>query len=194
MSQINQDMNIHQGINFDKSVVDKVGYITKMTVGKTAFEADVSVAKIDDPKTTQNVVAVLVNSGWDGNPGGPLGFYGVLTDKNKKSIRILLADNMVDRSIKVEFECWAYDKEKRNYFKTFHSKDVEIEGELVVSGGGKGNIDLWVEEQEIPDVQQPALYQFGFSLTSATKKQELHYAVDTGAKMARAFGVPVKTG
>ena len=40
MSQISIDMNIHQGINFDKSVVDKVGYITKLTVGKTTFDAD----------------------------------------------------------------------------------------------------------------------------------------------------------
>ena len=75
MSQISIDMNIHQGINFDKSVVDK-GYITKLTVGKTTFDADVTVAKIDEPTSTQEVVAVLVNSGWDGNPGGPgiLGF------------------------------------------------------------------------------------------------------------------------
>ena len=116
-----------------------------------------------------------------------------MTDKNKKAIRILTAESLVDRSVKVEFECWAYDKDKRNYFKTFHSKDVEIEGELVLSTGGQGSVDIWVEETEIPDVQQPALYQFGFSLTPATKKQELHYAVDTGAKMARAYGVPVKT-
>ena len=112
-----------------------------------------------------------MNSGGTENPGGPLGFYGVLTDKNKKAIRILTAESLVDRSVKVEFECWAYDKEKRNYFKTFHSKDVEIEGELVLASGGQGSVDIWVEETEIPDVQQPALYQFGFSSLDACDEE-----------------------
>jgi hypothetical protein len=192
MSQVTIDMSVHQGVNFDKNQVEKVGYITKLTVGKKTLTADVSVAKIDDPSSKQDVVGILVNCGWDGNPSGPLGFYGVVSDKNKKEIKLLTAESLVDRTVKVEFECWAYDKEKKNYFKMFHSNDTEINGELVLGGGGSGTVDLWVEENEIPDVPQPALYQCGFSMTPETKEQQLHYAVDTSAKIVRQYGIELK--
>ena len=192
MSQIAIDMNIHQGINFNKTIQDRVGYITKLSIGKKTLNPDISVAKIDDPSGDQTVVGVLMNCNWDGNPSGPLGFFGVLSDKNKKEIKLLTAESLVDRTVKVEFECWAYDSEKRNYFKAFHSNDQQIDGELVLAGGAAGTVDLWVEELPIPDVPQPALYQCGFSLTPDPKEQQLHYAVDTGAKIVRAYGVQLK--
>jgi hypothetical protein len=192
MSQVTIDMNVHQGVNFDKTQSVKVGYITKLSIGKKTLNPDVSVAKIDDPSAKQDVVGIMMNCNWDGNPSGPLAFYTVISDKNKKEIKLLTAENLVDRSVKVEFECWAYDQEKRNYFKGFHSNDDEIEGELVLGGGGSGSIDLWVEETQIAEVPQPALYQCGFSITPDTKEQKLHYAVDTGAKIVRAYGVALK--
>jgi hypothetical protein len=194
-SEINLSMDVHQGVNFSKQQVQKVGYITKITLGKKALKADIGVAKIDDPSSDQDVVGILVNCGWDGNPSGPLGFYGVISDSNKKTVKLLLAESLVDRTCKVEFECWAYDVDEKakKYYKEFHSNDEEIDGELVLQGGGSGKVDLWVEEVQIPDVPQPALYQMGFSMTPAPKQQKLHYSVDgTGGNLVRPYGIETK--
>jgi hypothetical protein len=183
----NQFCDVVQGFNLRKDAQAKVGFLTKLRVGKQTFDADFACKDPENNQSDKKVVAVLSHLQWSTSPTDPVKMRGYLSDDARKKLVTLLMTDMSDLSVDYQFDVYTYDYDEKKYYKCLTSKDTDMNGLLFKEGGGA--LSCSVQEEPNMSVQQPRNYLMDITVKPEAKQQAIHYSTSVSGKLVLNWGL-----
>lgn len=189
MASSNYDCSVSQGFNFKKDEQVLVGHVTSLTIGGTAFTADMTVTNPIDNTQTIQVVGVISNISWNGGYAEPLMLYCQISSENKKVASILVHTNMMDTTIVIGFTVYDFDQKAKTYYQAFWTGDGVTLNGLVMKQGGE--LALNVSDNEGAEVISPRNFGLALGIMPQDSQQAIQLAVSNTDKFSKQWGVTV---
>ena len=188
MPVVNADQfcDVTQGFNFRKDVQTKVGFITKLRVGKGTMKVDFVCKDPENNQTDKKVVGVMQNVNWVADQTSPVTMVAFISNANRQTIQQLLMVDMSDLSVDFQFDVYTYDPDEKKYYKCLTTKETDMKGLLFKEGS---MLSCEVEEESNMQVQEPKNFRLRITVKPEAKQQEIHYATSVSGKLVLAWGV-----
>ena len=190
MASSNYDCSISQGFNFKKDEQVLVGHVTSLTIGGTAFTADMTVTNPIDNTKTVNVVGVVSNISWGGGYAEPVMLYFQISSENKKAASILIHTSMMDTTVVIAFTVYDFDQKAKTYYQAFWTGDGTNLNGLVLKQGGE--LAFSVADDEGSEVTSPRNFAMGLGVMPQDTQQAIQLAVSNTDKFSKQWGVTVQ--
>ena len=189
ITSINCD--IIQGFNYQKDAQTLIGHITKLQIGDTEYEPDLTVqdpTKIGNDDGKVAVVGVLSNIYWQGGHAEAVLFNCRVSTENKKASILLQHTSLSKTDVVFSFVVYDYDPDKKEYYKSFHTTDTPLNG-LVAKHGGQ--LDMNIDTNQAIDVVSPKNYDFSLGVMPQEEEQQIENAEAQDANFSKKWGVTV---
>lgn len=179
-------LDVAQGFNFNAGVQTPVGYITSLTIGGTAVNADML---LRDPNQQRiPVVGVLKSINWGGGTSDAISYEVQISTYNKQQIASLLQPGLSDTSVQFNFMVYDYDPIAQAYFYSFGpSSSQPVKGFIARDGTSRLLISLGPKGSEVLSPEN-----WGLQITAMPDasycSQELLYYVGVGAFVVKQWG------
>ncbi len=110
-----------------------LGYILKLTVNGQKIEDYMQISDPQNPEKKLDVVALIRDMQWNGQPKNPLGISGKLSPSVRASLLEALCSSNEAPKIEIEWVIYSYDFNERKYFRNFHTGEQPIILTLLVN-------------------------------------------------------------
>jgi hypothetical protein len=185
--EIRKSCDVVQGFQHRKGNQRTVGYVTKLEIAGKKLSPDFAVT-IPTKKRKTEVVGVVDGFSWRSGRADPLNFSMLVSAANKKAVAALLRSPMGVASVEIEFATYDYDPDARKYFRSVHSDNVTIGGD-VQRRGRKYSIDIDMDANR--KIKKPKNYRLTLSIMPSNKKQIIHFSMKSQSKFVKAWGISV---
>jgi hypothetical protein len=188
MPHYSKVLSIKQGFNFDKDKQDKVGFLTKLTIGKQKFEADFMT--IMDPlaptdKLKGGAVAVLNSFDWNTGATDAIYISGQISTQHRQMIAEMLLGTWSDVTVEFGFCIYEYEPGQRKFFQSAFV-DKALHGLLEKNGS---DLNLDVADDPSMEVQSPQNYSFRIGIKPKSEEQQIQLAVGEKRKITKKWGI-----
>jgi hypothetical protein len=189
-SDLTYQCDVTQGFNFDKTMQSIVGHINSMKIGDTELDADLGITDPTDLAGDKiKVVGILSGIGWQGGFAQGINISAQIGNKNQKAITLLQHADLSNTAVEFKFTTYAYDPEKKVYYKCFHANDTVLKG--LVEKDASGGLGLSIDPDQSTEVMSPMNFFFDIGIMPEDTEQEIHVAVSDTDKFVKKWGVTV---
>ncbi len=187
MANIELVCGVLRGFSFKKDSKDRVGFISRMTLGGVQLATDLAVRDPINPSSSQSVVAVLGGVKWGGGASDPIYLDAQLSVLNRQRVGMLLAvPDLPAIAVPFAFTVYEFDSLAEKYFKRMDSGGGELRGTVM---SRSGVLDLNVADEASADVLSPVNFQFTVALAPQAIVQAVRLQSNTTDKVVKAWGV-----
>ncbi|WP_300671466.1 hypothetical protein [Desulfoluna sp.] len=189
MAAISFSCSVSQGFNFQKDAQDMVGHINKLKIGEKELDVDLGVTDPEDLAGDKKKVTGVVSAiYWNGGFAESIQISCQVSNANKKNLAVLTNTELSNTSVEFQFTIYAYDPDKKKYYKAFHSNDAALKG-LIEKAGGELNVSIDMDEGM--EVVSPLNFCLNISVMPEDLEQETHLAFSVTDKVVKRWGVTV---
>lgn len=180
--------NVRQGFNFEKDSQVTVGFINSLKVGDTTLESDFNVTDPENVTASIKVFGVLNGIMWQGGYTDGVQLGAQVSNDNKNKLATLLHKTLSNTEVEIEFTVYDYDPKTKKYYQCFHCNGTKLKG-LVEKSGGR--LNMRIDNEASYEVVSPKNFAFDVSVMPDETEQQIHLAVSTTDKFAKAWGLKV---
>jgi hypothetical protein len=186
-AEFGKSCDVVQGFQHRKGNQRTVGYVTRLEIAGKKLSPDFTVT-IPTKKRKTEVVGVVDSFSWRGGFRDPLNFSMHVSAANKKAVAALLHSTMRVASVEIEFAIYNYDPDAKKYFRSVHSDNVTIGGD-VQRRGREYSIDIDMDASK--EIKKPKNYRLTLGIMPSNKKQIIHLAMSSQSKFVKTWGISV---
>lgn len=190
MTEVNWKPDAVEAFRQVQGTATPVGYLTKLNIGSgITLSADLPIYVGTGPAV--NVAAVLSSLEWAGGPTDPLKLKGVVSAGNKHAMGNISSGSLATAEVTLRLAVQAPDPKEGDYFKAFHTGDVDIKGYVRTRPAGEAGppLELQLGTEPAPKPQSPVVIPFSLTLVPASQEMDFHVASANLQVQVWAWGV-----
>lgn len=188
MASSSYSASVRQGFNFEKDAQVTVGYVNSLKVGDTQMAADLSVTDPENVTSSVKVFGVVSSLYWEGGYTDAVQFAAQVSNDNKNKIASMVHTSMSNTEVEFEVTIYDYDPKVKKYYKAFHTNATKMKGLIKKSGG---ELHMAIDNDASGEVVSPKNFSFTLGVMPQDTAQQLHLAVSSTDKFAKAWGLQV---
>lgn len=188
MAESNYPCSISQAFNFQKDEQLRVGHLVSLSIGGTAFTADMTLTNPTDYSTGVKVVAPISHISWNGGYADPVFITFNVSTENQKTASIMQHTNLSDTTVVFEYNIYDFDTVAKKYYLAFHTNASTLNGYVMKQGG---RLALDIDSAADGEVVSPMNYVMQLGIMPQESQQAIQLAVSNSDKFAKQWGVTV---
>ena len=188
MPESHYPCSIDQAFNFQKTSQEIVGHVTSLSIGGTAYTADLNVTVPTDLSTAK-VVGVMSSVYWHGGYADPMQLDFNVSVKNQPLLSVLKHTTLSKTDVEICFNVYKYDPNNKVFYLAFHTNGSAVKGLILESGG---NLEFEIFEAPDTTVASPLNFPMRIAVMPNSTQQEIQMAFSNSDKVTKQWGVKVE--